>query len=253
MLAAVKAEGVTVMENTNREPHIVDVANFLNMMGADIKGAGTNVIRIRGTKNIPGGKSYTVSPDMIEAGTFMIAAAATKGNITVTNIIPEHMESLSAKLSETGVIIQEGDDYINVKGVKKPKGVNIQTLPYPGFPTDLHPQMATLLCIAEGQSTITEGVHDTRFQYAEQLMLMGADIRVQGSSATVTGVPKLSGAPTKANDLRAAAALTIAGLVAEGKTTMYNLKYLDRGYEGMVDKLNNLGANATREQEDKND
>ncbi|MFO7637322.1 MAG: UDP-N-acetylglucosamine 1-carboxyvinyltransferase, partial [Clostridia bacterium] len=168
--------------------------------------------------------------------------------LTVNNIIPEHMESLTAKLTEAGIVLEEGDDFIKVHGVKKPKPINVQTLPYPGFPTDLHPQMVSLLCTADGQSTITEGIHETRFQYAEQLMLMGADIRVQGGSAIVTGVPRLSGAPIKAGDLRAAACLVLAGLVAEGKTTVSNIHYLDRGYERFVEKIEKLGAHVTREE-----
>jgi UDP-N-acetylglucosamine 1-carboxyvinyltransferase len=185
---------------------------------------------------------------MIEAGTFMIAAAATRGNITINNIIPEHMESLTVKLRETrSVDIEEGDDWIKIKGVRRPKSVLVQTMEYPGFPTDLQPQMVTLLSIAEGQGTITEGVWDNRFQYVEQLLQMGATIRVEGRTAIITGVNKLIGAPIKAMDLRAAAALMIAGLAADGATTIYNLEYLDRGYEGFIQKLEELGADIQRE------
>lgn len=249
MLAAVLAEGMTNIENAAREPHIVDVANFLNMMGADIKGAGTNVIRIKGVEKLHGGKTYSVVPDMIEAGTFMITAAATRGTITVRNIIPEHMESLTVKLKETGgVSIEEGDDYITVKGHKRPKGVLVQTMEYPGFPTDLQPQMVSLLSIAEGQGTVVESIYDNRFQYVEQLHQMGADIRAEGRTAFINGVSKLVGAPIRATDLRAAASLIICGLVAEGTTTVYNLEYLDRGYEGFVKKLAELGADIKRVQ-----
>jgi len=250
ILAAVLADGTTILENANREPHIVDMANFLNMMGADIKGAGTNVIRINGVDKLEGGKTYTISPDMIEAGTFMIAAAATKGNVTVTNIIPEHMESLSAKLKEIGATIVTGDDYITVKGAKKYVPVNIKTLPYPGFPTDLHPQIVSYLLTIEGQSNLTEGVWDTRrFQYIEQLQQMQGDIRIEGSTAIINGGKKLIGAPVRACDLRAAASLVIAGLVAEGKTSVYELQFLDRGYENFVEKIKKLGAKIERVKE----
>lgn len=249
MLAAILADGITTIENAAREPHIVDVANFLNMMGADIRGAGTNVIRIKGVKKLSGGKTYSVVPDMIEAGTFMIAAVATRGNITVKNVIPEHMESLTVKLRETkGADIEEGDDWIKVRGLRKPKAVLVQTMEYPGFPTDLQPQMVSLLSIADGQGTITESVWDNRFQYVEQLLQMGANIRVEGRTALITGVNKLIGAPIRAMDLRAAAALVIAGLVADGVTTLYNLEYLDRGYERFIQKLEELGADIKREQ-----
>ena len=246
MMAAVLADGMTNIENAAREPHVVDVANFLNMMGADIKGAGTNVIRIRGVEKLIGGKTYTVVPDMIEAGTFMITAAATRGTITVRNIIPEHMESLTVKLKEMGVSIEEGDDYITVKGQKRPKAVLVQTMEYPGFPTDLQPQMVSLLSISEGQGTVMESIYDNRFQYVEQLHQMGSDIRVEGRTALINGVNKLIGAPIRATDLRAAASLIISGLVAEGTTTVYNLEYLDRGYEGFVKKLAEMGADIKR-------
>jgi UDP-N-acetylglucosamine 1-carboxyvinyltransferase len=243
ILAATLAEGTTTIENANREPHVVDVANFLNIMGADIKGAGTNTIRIKGVKELLGGKSYSVCPDMIEAGTLMIAAAATRGTITLHNVTPEHMDSLSTKLTEMGVIIETMDDSITVKAnIKRVKSTNIQTMPYPGFPTDLHPQFATLLSIADGESRITEGVFPTRFQYVEQLHKLGANIQLSGESAIIKGVPKLIGAPVSPTDLRAAAAMVIAGLMAEGQTTIHNLEYLDRGYEDFIEKLKSLKA-----------
>lgn len=248
ILTATLAEGMTTIENANREPHVVDVANFLNIMGADIKGAGTNTIRIKGVKELLGGKSYSIVPDMIEAGTLMIAAAATRGNITLNNVIPEHMESLSTKLTEMGVTITQMDDSITVKGSSKRLGAaNIKTMPYPGFPTDLHPQFAALLSVADGESKITEGVFATRFQYAEQLQKLGANIQLSGESAIIKGVVKLIGAPVQPTDLRAAAAMVIAGLMADGQTTVYNLEYLDRGYENLINKLKSLNALIERE------
>ncbi len=243
ILTATLAEGTTTIENANREPHVVDVANFLNIMGADIKGAGTNTIRIKGVKELLGGKSYSICPDMIEAGTIMIAAAATRGTITLHNVMPEHMDALSTKLTEMGVIIETMDDSITVKAnIKRVKSTNIKTMPYPGFPTDLHPQFATLLAIADGESRITEGVFPTRFQYVEQLHKLGANIQLSGESAIIKGVPKLIGAPVSPTDLRAAAAMVIAGLMAEGQTTIHNLEYLDRGYEAFIEKLKSLKA-----------
>jgi len=242
MLAAVKAEGQTVIENAAKEPHVVDVANFLNTMGANIKGAGTDVIKIKGVKSLPGEASYSIIPDQIEAGTYMIAAAVTRGNIVVRNVIPKHMESLSAKLSEMNINIQEEDDWIRVKGTDKLKNVNIKTLPYPGFPTDLHPPAAILLCLAKGTSTITEGVWDSRFQYTDELKRMGARIKIEGRIAVIEGVKNISGATVKALDLRAGAAMVLAGLCAEGTTEIRNVKYIDRGYERIDFKLKELGA-----------
>lgn len=243
ILTATLAEGTTTIENANSEPHVVDVANFLNIMGADIKGAGTNTIRIKGVKELLGGKSYSIVPDMIEAGTLMIAATATRGTITLHNVMPEHMEALSTKLTEMGVTIETMDDSVTVRAnVKKIKSTNIKTMPYPGFPTDLHPQFATLLAIADGESRITEGVFPTRFQYVEQLHQLGANIQLSGESAIIKGVPKLIGAPVSPTDLRAAAAMVIAGLMAEGQTIIYNLEYLDRGYENLIAKLQSLNA-----------
>lgn len=246
MLAAVRAEGITIIENAAKEPHIVDVANFLNAMGANIKGAGTDIIKIKGVRRLRGGITHSIIPDQIEAGTFMLAAAATRGDVYVRNIIPKHMESLTAKLIEMNVKIFEGDDYIRIFGWDKLNKVNIKTLPYPGFPTDLHPPIAALLCFAEGTSIVTEGVWDTRFQYVEQLKRMGANIRVEGRLAIIDGSGKLSGAPVRAIDLRAGAALVIAGLVADGVTEISNLTYIDRGYEDLESKLKSLGADINR-------
>ena len=246
MLAAVKAKGVTTIENAAKEPHVVDTANFLNAMGANIKGAGTDVIKIKGVDELKGGATYSIIPDQIEAGTFMIAAAATQGDVTVRNIIPKHMESLTAKLIEMNVKVIENGEWIRVIGGDKINKVNIKTLPYPGFPTDLQPQTAVLLCKSEGTSTITEGVWDSRFQYIDELKRMGAKIKVEGRIAVIEGPTRLTGAPIRAMDLRAGAALVIAGLTAKGKTELYNIQYIDRGYENLVDKLKKLGADITR-------
>lgn len=247
MLAAVLAEGTTVIENAAKEPHVVDVANFLNAMGANVKGAGTDVIKIRGVEKLSGGRTHSIIPDMIEAGTFMIAAAATRGNVLVNNVIPKHMESLTAKLIEMNVKVTEYEESIRVEVTDKLHKASIKTLPYPGFPTDLHPPAAVLLCLADGASTITEGVWDSRFQYVDELKRMGANVKVEGRMAVFEGVPTLSGAPVKASDLRAGAAMVIAGLAAEGRTEITNLKYIDRGYENFEQKLRALGANIRRE------
>lgn len=246
MLAAVKAEGTTIIENSAKEPHVVDIANFLNAMGANIKGAGTDVIKIKGVSVLHGGATHSIIPDQIEAGTFMLAAAATKGDVIIKNIIPKHMESISAKLIEMNIKIEEGDDWVRVFTDGNITKANIKTLPYPGFPTDLHPPMAVLLSLAEGTSTITEGIWDSRFQYVDELKRIGANIRVDGRIAVIEGVKKLSGAPIKATDLRAGAAMVIAGLVAEGKTEVDCIKYIDRGYENFEGKLKALGADITR-------
>lgn len=246
MLAAVKAEGVTTIENAAKEPHIVDLANFLNAMGADIKGAGTDVIKIRGKKHLNGGHTYTIIPDQIEAGTYMIAAAATKGDVLIKNIIPKHMESLTAKLQEMNVKVEVYDDSIRVCGKDKIQKVNIKTLPYPGFPTDLQPPITALLCGAEGTSIITEGVWDNRFQYVDELKRMGARIKVEGRMAVIEGPVDLTGAPVRAMDLRAGAAMVIAGLMARGETVISNIHYIDRGYERLDEKLKSLGADIQR-------
>ncbi|HOK43159.1 MAG TPA: UDP-N-acetylglucosamine 1-carboxyvinyltransferase [Thermoclostridium caenicola] len=246
MLAAVKAEGVTTIENAAKEPHIVDIANFLNAMGADIKGAGTDIIRIRGVKELKGNAVHSIIPDQIEAGTYMIAAAATKGDVLVKNVIPKHMESLSAKLIEMNIKVEEYDDSIRVWGKDRLNRVNIKTLPYPGFPTDLQPIMSVLLLRADGISTITESIFDNRFQYIEELRRMGAKVRVEGRMAVIEGGHKLTGAPIKALDLRAGATCVLAGCIADGVTEISNVHYIDRGYERMVEKLTSLGADIKR-------
>lgn len=245
MLAAAMADGQTVIENAAKEPHIVDVANFLNSMGANIKGAGTDVIKIKGVEKLHGG-TYTVIPDQIEAGTFMIAAAATGGDVVIKNIIPKHLDSISAKLLEMGVEIEEYDDSIRVYSNGKLKKANVKTMPHPGFPTDLQPQILTLLTCAEGTSIVTENVWDNRFKYVEELRRMGANVSVDGRIAVVEGGGALTGSPVSSTDLRAGAALVIAGLMAEGVTEIYNIKYIDRGYEDFEIKLRALGAQITR-------
>lgn len=243
MLAAAKAEGQTIIENAAKEPHIVDVANFLNSLGANIKGAGTDTIRIAGVKHLHGGE-YCIIPDQIEAGTFMIAAAATKGNVLIKNIIPKHLEAISAKLIEIGVNVTEFDNSIRISTDGQLKHANIKTLPYPGFPTDLQPQITTLLAISSGYSTVTETIFESRFGYVKDLIRMGANIKVEnGTTAIIDGVQKLTGAPVYALDLRAGVAMIIAGLVADGYTTIRQIDYIERGYEGIVNKLCSLGAN----------
>ena len=247
MLAAALADGITVIDSAAKEPHVVDVANFLNSMGANIKGAGTDVIKIRGVKELHGG-TFSVIPDQIEAGTFMIAAAATRGDVMVTNIIPKHMESLSAKLEEMGVGVEEYNEAIRIY-VDKPelKRANVKTQPYPGFPTDLQPQMLTLLTVAKGTSIMKENVWDNRFKYIDELNRMGANVNVEGKDvAVVEGGSRLTGAPVCATDLRAGAAMVIAALIADGVTEIYNLQYIDRGYENLEEKLRALGAQITR-------
>ena len=241
MMAASLAEARTVIENAAKEPHIVDVANFLNSMGADIKGAGTDVIRINGVKSLHGSR-YSIIPDQIEAGTFMCAAAITKGDITVKNIIPKHMEAISAKLMEMGCEVVEFDDAIRVIAKNNQKATNIKTLPYPGFPTDMQPQITTALALATGSSLVVESIFENRFKYVDELARMGTNIKVEGNTAMVIGVAKLRGAMLKAPDLRAGAALVLAGLAAEGQTTVDDIKYIKRGYEDFEGKLVSLGA-----------
>jgi UDP-N-acetylglucosamine 1-carboxyvinyltransferase len=241
MLAATKAEGLTVIENVAKEPHIVDVANFLNSMGANIRGAGTDVIKVQGVGSLRGG-SYAVIPDQIEAGTYMAAAAATGGRVLVKNIIPKHMECITNKLEEMGVEITEFDDSVLVDARNPIKKTNIKTMPYPGFPTDMQPQMCTVMLRAEGTSKINEGVWDSRFKYTEELIRMGAEISVAGKVATVVGGGQLLGAPVRACDLRAGAAMVIAGLMAKGTTTIEDIDHIRRGYERIVEKFASLGA-----------
>jgi len=246
MLAATMAEGTTTIENAAKEPHIVDVANFLNMMGAKIKGAGTDVIKIKGVEKLKGAQ-YTIIPDQIEAGTYMIAAAITGGRVTVNNIIPKHMDSLSAKLIEIGIKIEEGDDYITVDADGcEFKATSIRTMAYPGFPTDLQPQIAALLSVCEGTSMITENVWDKRYQYIDELKRLGARITVEGRVAIIEGVKELTGAEVEATDLRAGAAMIIAALSARGETVIGEVKYIDRGYEEVERKFREIGADIRR-------
>lgn len=245
MLAAVLARGLTVIENAAKEPHIVDLANFLNSMGADVRGAGTDVIKIRGVEKMHG-CTYSIIPDQIEAGTYMVAAAACGGDVLVKNVIPKHLESISAKLEESGAEIIEYDDAVRVTRFKPLNKCNVKTMPHPGFPTDMQPQMAVLLSIAKGTSILSESVWDNRFQYVGQLIRMGANIQVDGKVAVIDGVDKLAGVKVKATDLRAGAAMIIAGMVAEGTTTVENIEYVDRGYEDVVAKLSALGADIKR-------
>lgn len=241
MIAASRAKGMTVIENAAREPHVVDLANFLNSCGAEISGAGTDVIKIKGVDKLHG-STYAIIPDMIEAGTYMCAAAATKGRLRITNVIPKHLESISAKLEEMGVTVIEGDDMIDVDCAGDLKRVNIKTLPYPGFPTDMNPQIGVLLCLAKGVSCLTEGIFDNRFRYVEELKRMGATIKVDGSTAIFEGGKPLSAAPVKAVDLRAGVAMIIAGLSAQGKTEIEDIHYIERGYDDIVAKLRAVGA-----------
>ena len=245
MLAAVKARGLTVIENAAKEPHIVDLANFLNSMGADVRGAGTDVIKIRGVEKMHG-CTYLIIPDQIEAGTYMVAAAACGGDVLVKNVIPKHLESITAKLEEAGAEVIEYDDAVRVTRFKALSKCNVKTMPHPGFPTDMQPQMAVLLSIANGTSILSESVWDNRFQYVQQLLRMGADIQVDGKVAVIVGVPRLDGTTVRATDLRAGAAMIIAGLVAEGTTTVEDTIYVERGYEDVVEKFSALGADIKR-------
>ena len=241
MLAAVLADGRTVLENCAKEPHVVDVANLLNTMGARIKGAGTDVVRIDGVEKLHGA-DYSVIPDQIEAGTFMFAAAATRGDVTVKNVIPKHLECLTSKLREIGCEVSEFDDAVRVVSKGRLSHSTIKTLPYPGFPTDMQPQMAVLLALSEGTSTITESIFENRFKYVDELNRMGSDIKVEGNTAIINGIPALMGAQVTAPDLRAGAALVIAGLAADGITTVEDIGYILRGYEDFACKLRSLGG-----------
>ena len=249
MLAAVLAEGTTIIDNAAKEPHIVDVANFLNTMGADIRGAGTDVIKINGVKKLNGNATYSVVPDQIEAGTFMLAAVATKGDLLIKNCITKHLESITAKILEIGGNVEDYGDSIRVWCKKRPNKASIKTLPYPGFPTDLQPQMGVVLSMADGTSIINESIWESRFQYTEELNKMGAKITAQGKTAFFEGVPKLYGAPVYSSDLRAGAALIIAGVSANGVTEVYNLEHIDRGYENIEEKFRNIGAKIERVKE----
>ncbi len=246
MLASVLAEGTTIIDNAAKEPHIVDVANFLNTMGADIRGAGTDMIKINGVKELKTNGTYSIVPDQIEAGTFMLAAIASKGDITIKNCITKHLESITAKIVEIGGTVEDYGDSLRVYCKNRPSKANIKTLPYPGFPTDLQPQIGVVLSIAQGNSTINESIWESRFQYTEELNKMGAKITAQGKTAFFEGVENLSGAPVYSSDLRAGAALIIAGVIANGTTEIYNLEHIDRGYEKIEDKFRSLGAKIER-------
>lgn len=250
MLASVLAEGTTIIENAAKEPHIVDVANFLNAMGADIRGAGTDVIKVNGVSKLHGNTTYSVVPDQIEAGTFMLAAVATKGDLVIKNCIPEHLDCLTAKILEMGANVEAEGDSIHVWTSQRPNKANLKTQPYPGFPTDLQPQMGVCLALADGTSIINEGIWESRFQYTAELNKMGAQITNQGKSAIFEGVESLYGAPVEATDLRAGAALIIAGIAAKGETSLTNLIHIDRGYENIEEKFRKIGANIQRVTED---
>ena len=241
MMAACMAEGKTIIENPAKEPHIVDVANFLNSMGANIKGAGTDTIRIRGVERLHGSE-YSIIPDQIEAGTYMIAAEATGGDVYIRNVIPKHLEAITAKLIEIGAKVEEYDDCVRVHSNGRMGYANVKTMPYPGFPTDMQPQMVTLLALSEGVSIVTETIFETRFKYISELRRMGSNINVEGNAAIITGVEGFTGATVSAPDLRAGAALVIAGLVADGFTTVEQIQYIERGYENFEDKIRGLGG-----------
>ena len=250
MMAASLAEGQTIIENAAKEPHVVDLANFLNSMGANIKGAGTDVIRIKGVEKLHK-TEYSVIPDQIEAGTFMLAAAATKGDVTIKNVIPKHLESISAKLIEIGCEIEESDDAVRVVSSKPLSHTQVKTLPYPGFPTDMQPQITVTLALSNGSSIVTESIFENRFKYVEELTRMGASIKVEGNTAIINGVPKYTGAHISAPDLRAGAALVIAALAAEGFSVVDDIFYIERGYEDFEVKLKSLGAQIEKVTEEK--
>ena len=242
ILAATLTEGTTTIENVAKEPHIVDLANFLNSMGAKIKGAGTDTIKITGVKELHQKSSYSIVPDQIETGTFMVAAAATKGDVLINNCIPKHVEPITAKLVEAGATVEEFESSIRVTMDKRPTSISIKTMPYPGFPTDMQPQTSLLLTLGDSTGTIIETIWESRFQYTDELNKMGADISAHGSTAVFKGVDKLYGAPVKAHDLRAGAAMIIAGLVAQGETEISDIHHIQRGYENIIDKFAKLGA-----------
>ena len=244
ILAASMAKGRTVIENAAREPHIVDLANFLNSMGADVRGAGTDTVKIYGVDKLHGG-TYSIIPDQIEAGTYMVACAAAGGELRLTNVIPRHLECISAKLREMGVTVVDGEESVVVRSNRRLRPVSVKTLPYPGFPTDMQPQISTALCLADGVSTVTEGIYDNRYKYTRELHKMGADVKVDGATAVISGVRELSGAQVAACDLRAGAAMVIAGLCARGETEITDIHYIERGYENFVGKLTAVGADIT--------
>ncbi|MDE6728900.1 MAG: UDP-N-acetylglucosamine 1-carboxyvinyltransferase [Oscillospiraceae bacterium] len=248
IMAAAKAEGLTIIENAAKEPHVVDLANCLNSMGADIIGAGTDVIKIRGVKELHG-TTYSVIPDQIEAGTFMTAAAATRGNVLIRNVIPKHLEPITNKLLKIGVQVEQYDDSVRVIGGENYVGTSIKTHPHPGFPTDMQPQMSAVLTCAKGASMVTESIFDNRFRYVDELRRMGANISVEGRVAVIEGVERLKGAPVRSTDLRAGAALIVAALGAEGTSEIYDIFHVERGYENMEIKLRNLGANIAKVEE----
>ncbi len=245
MIAAVLAEGTTVIENAAKEPHVVDLANFLNSMGARVSGAGTDVIKVRGVNRLQGG-FYSIIPDQIEAGTYLMAAAATGGSVTVTNVIPKHLDCITVKLREMGCRITELDDAVRVDAPAKLRRTNVKTMPYPGFPTDMQPQIAVCMALAKGTSIITEGVYDNRFRYVAELHRMGARAQVDGKVCVIEGMDGLAGAPVKACDLRAGAAMVIAGLAAQGTTVVEEIHHIERGYENIIEKLRGLGADIPR-------
>ena len=246
MLAAALADGMTVLENVAKEPHIVDLANFLNSMGADVRGAGTDVIKIRGVKSLRGGV-YSIIPDQIEAGTYMTAVAAAGGEVRISNVIPKHLDCITAKLLEMGVEVEEDGDAVIVRRTGKLRRTNVKTLPYPGFPTDVQPQVAAVLCLAEGTSMLTEGIWDNRYRYVDEFRRLGAKITVDGKVAVIEGVKQLTGAPMSACDLRAGAAMIVAGLAANGVTEIDQVHYIERGYQNIVEKLAKLGADIHEE------
>ena len=249
MLAASRAQGTTTIYNAAKEPHIVDLANFLNSMGCKVKGAGTDVIRVRGTQNLAARRPYAVIPDQIETGTLMIAAAATHGDVTITGCIPTHMEALTAKLLEMGAKVYEKDDSIRVRSIGAHRAVSFKTQVYPGFPTDLQQPMSALLCTATGTSTVVENIFESRFLHLSEMERMGARVRVYEQTAVIEGVPQLHGAAVEATDLRAGAALVVAGLMAQGTTEIYNTHFIDRGYENLEEKFSSLGAKIARVKE----
>ena len=245
MLAATLADGTTTIENCAKEPHIVDLANFLNSMGARISGAGTDVIKVRGVKTLKGG-SYSIIPDQIEAGTYMAAVAAAGGSVTIRNVIPKHLDCITAKLREMGMVIKEDGDRVHLEKTRRLKRANVKTMPYPGFPTDMQPQIAVCMALANGTSIVTEGIYDNRFRYTAELNRMGANVQVEGKAAVIDGVRELHGCEVRACDLRAGAAMVIAAMAAEGTTTIEDAHYIERGYEDIIGKLTDLGANIRR-------